>query len=191
MSLSVFRKSSDLYSANGAMNRTNGFTLIEVLIAVLVLAVGLLGLAGLQVTSLGNSQSAYNRSVATQLAYDLADRMRANITIANPNYPNPPTQATLTTSAYIVGSATQVNTCNTTSGCTPEQMAQNDLFDWNTDVAASLPSGSGIICVDSTPEDGTATASACDGIGSSLTVKIWWDDDKSGANQRFEVSFQL
>ena len=60
------------------MNKNAGFTLIEVLIAMLVLAVGLLGLAGLQATSLRNNQSAYNRSQATQLAYDIADRMRAN-----------------------------------------------------------------------------------------------------------------
>ena len=60
------------------MNKNAGFTLIEVLIAMLVLAVSLLGLAGLQATSLRNNQSAYNRSQATQLAYDLADRMRAN-----------------------------------------------------------------------------------------------------------------
>ena len=64
-------------------NKNAGFTLIEVLIAMLVLAVGLLGLAGLQATSLRNNQSAYNRSQATQLAYDLADRMRANFTEAN------------------------------------------------------------------------------------------------------------
>ncbi len=62
------------------MKTNTGFTLIEVLIAMLVLAVGLLGLAGLQATSLRNNQSAYNRSQATQLAYDLADRMRANFT---------------------------------------------------------------------------------------------------------------
>ena len=60
------------------MNKNTGFTLIEVLIAMIILAVGLLGLAGLQATSLRNNQSAYNRSVATQLAYDIADRMRAN-----------------------------------------------------------------------------------------------------------------
>src|SRR5664280_455779 len=64
------------------MNKNSGFTLLEVLIAMLVLAVGLLGLAGLQATSLRNNQSAYNRSQATQLAYDLADRMRNNASVS-------------------------------------------------------------------------------------------------------------
>jgi type IV pilus assembly protein PilV len=58
------------------VDKNTGFTLIEVLIAMLVLAGGLLGLAGLQAASLSNGQSAYNRSQATQLAYQLADNMR-------------------------------------------------------------------------------------------------------------------
>ena len=61
------------------MKTHSGFTLIEVLISMLILAVGLLGLAGLQATGLRNNLSAYNRSQATQLAYDMADRMRANV----------------------------------------------------------------------------------------------------------------
>jgi len=61
------------------MFKTTGFTLIEVLVAVVVLAGGLLGLAALQVTSLSSNQTAYNRSQATQLAYDIADRMRTHI----------------------------------------------------------------------------------------------------------------
>jgi type IV pilus assembly protein PilV len=55
-----------------------GFTLVEVLVAVLVLAVGLLGLAGLQLASMKSNHSAYRRSQATIAAYDLLDRMRAN-----------------------------------------------------------------------------------------------------------------
>ena len=61
------------------MKTNSGFTLIEVLIAMLVLAVGLLGLAGMQATGIRNNLSAYNRSLATQLAYDMADRMRSNV----------------------------------------------------------------------------------------------------------------
>lgn len=58
--------------------RQRGTTLIEVLIALLVLSVGLLGMAGLQMTSLKSNHSAYYRSQASLLAYDIADRMRAN-----------------------------------------------------------------------------------------------------------------
>jgi type IV pilus assembly protein PilV len=60
------------------MTNQRGFTLTEVLIAVLVLAVGLLGLAGLQLAGMKSNHSAYLRSQATIVAYDLLDRMRAD-----------------------------------------------------------------------------------------------------------------
>lgn len=60
-------------------NGSAGFTLIEILISVVVLAIGLLGMAALQMNGLRNNQSAYFRAQATQLAYDMADRMRTNI----------------------------------------------------------------------------------------------------------------
>lgn len=62
--------------------KNNGFTLIEVLVALLVMSVGLLGLAALQATSLKASHGAYNRGQATFMAYDMMDRMRANRTQA-------------------------------------------------------------------------------------------------------------
>ncbi len=54
-----------------------GFTLIEVLVAVVVLSIGLLGLAGLQTTGLRNNQSAYYASQAAIYANDIFERMRA------------------------------------------------------------------------------------------------------------------
>ncbi|MCG8325881.1 MAG: type IV pilus modification protein PilV [Thiotrichales bacterium] len=57
---------------------SSGFSLMEVLIALLVLSVGLLGLAALQAVSLKANHSAYQRTQATFLAYDIMDRMRAN-----------------------------------------------------------------------------------------------------------------
>jgi type IV pilus assembly protein PilV len=157
------------------MNKNTGFTLIEVLIAMLVLAVGLLGLAGLQVTSLNNNQRAYFRSQATQLAYDMADRMRTNITLGNYN-----------------NQAATNDDCKA-AACTPAQMAGYDLKQWNDQLAAQLPSGQGIVCLDSTPVDVSSKAVPnCDGLGSAYAIKIWWDDDRSGAAaQRFVMSFQL
>lgn len=61
-----------------SVERQRGFSLIEVLVAVLVLAIGLLGLAGLQTRGLKASQSSYERSVATVYAYSILDAMRAN-----------------------------------------------------------------------------------------------------------------
>ena len=156
------------------MNKNSGFTLIEVLIAMLVLAVGLLGLAGLQATSLRNNQSAYHRSQATQLAYDIADRMRSNKPASNYN-----------------NQAATNDDCITNT-CTPSQMAGYDLKEWNDQLTLLLPSGEGVVCLDNTPVDGTSkTAHNCDGAGSTYAIKIWWDDSRSGAaSQRFIVSFQ-
>lgn len=58
--------------------RQHGFTLIEVLVSLIVLAIGLLGLAQLQARGLKFNQDAYARSQATVLAYEMIDRMRAN-----------------------------------------------------------------------------------------------------------------
>jgi type IV pilus assembly protein PilV len=60
------------------MKTSRGFTLIEVLVALVVLSIGLLGVAALQLSSLRMNGSAASRSQATLLAYDVADRMRAN-----------------------------------------------------------------------------------------------------------------
>ncbi|WP_275097939.1 type IV pilus modification protein PilV [Sedimenticola hydrogenitrophicus] len=59
-----------------------GFSLIEVLVTVLVLSIGLLGLAGLQGVSVRNNHSAYLRTQATYLAYEIDDAMRANRDVA-------------------------------------------------------------------------------------------------------------
>jgi len=59
-------------------NHQGGFTLLEVLIALLILSIGLLGLAALQTTGLRSNQMASMRTLATTTAYDITDRMRAN-----------------------------------------------------------------------------------------------------------------
>jgi type IV pilus assembly protein PilV len=161
------------------MKANAGFTLIEVLIAMVVLAIGLLGLAALQTTSLRNNQSAYFRSQATQLAYDIADRVRINTNSSDPttydNYNNK------------TGTA---DDC-VTNTCTPAEMAGYDLSQWNAQLALQLPSGVGFICIDSTPDDGASTAGNCDSTGSAYAVKIFWDDGREGqANQMFTMSFQ-
>lgn len=142
------------------MNKNTGFTLIEVLIAMLVLAVGLLGMAGLQATSLGNNQSAYNRSQATQLAYDMADRMRANVADAG----------LLAGSAYLGAvPAASIAGCTAVAGCTPAQMAQNDLFEWNRDIGNTLPTSPAALAT------GTIVLA-----GTVFTITINWDDNRDG-----------
>lgn len=102
-----------------------GFTLLEVLVAILVMSIGLLGLAGLMASSLKNSHSAYHRTQATWLAYDALDRMRANRQVALKE-------------GYDLGMAT------TPGG---SGLAAGDLSEWDSALADSLPEGDGSIDV--------------------------------------------
>lgn len=152
-------------------NHQSGFTLVEVLIAVLVLAIGLLGLAALQAVTLRNNQSAYYRSQATQLAYDMADRIRANSADAN----------NLGASTYVnidAADADIQDSCTAVgSGCTTDLMAENDLYQWNLDLDNLLPAGTGTVTVDAATR--------------VYTITVSWDDNHSGnADTNFQMSFQ-
>ena len=156
---------------------TNGFAMLEILISILVIAFGLLGLAGLQGTSIRNNHSAYLRNQATLYAYDIADRIRANrVGFDNGN--------------YHLGVAADTAACHPSAapvGCTTAQMAGYDLFAWG-QMLSTLPSGQGIVCIDSTPVGGTFAAPACDGIGIQYVAKIWWQE--AGGLSQFNVTFQ-
>lgn len=118
----------------------SGFTLLEILVAIVVLSIGLLGLAGLQAVSLNNNQVAYYRAIASQQANDMADRMRANAAgITAGNYDS--LTATLPVNPGCIATGT--------TGCTAlANVAVTDHFQWLTNTAALLPSGAGTIrCV--------------------------------------------
>lgn len=104
-----------------------GFTMVEVLVAVLVLSIGLIGLASLQGVSLQFNNSAYLRSQATNLAYDMADRVRANRQVA------------LTTAAYNLAPAD--------AAPIPGDLASADLAEWRNALQTMLPAGTGGVTV--------------------------------------------
>ena len=64
------------------ISRQRGATLLEVLVAVLVLAIGLLGVAALQASALRSNQSAFERSQAVMMSYSMLDAMRSNANVA-------------------------------------------------------------------------------------------------------------
>lgn len=148
-----------------------GFTLLEVLVALLVLSIGLIGVAGLQLLGVSNSRDAYFRTQAATLSYDITDRMRANLSgVENDEYDK------------ATGALTA--DCRTTTGCTDAELADDDVALWKQAVSR-LPAGEGIVCIDSTADDGTGvSAAACDGTGSQYVVKIWWDADRNPLNDK-------
>ena len=156
------------------MSAQRGSTLFEVLIAVLVLGVGILGVGAMQARSLSSSHTASMRSQAVALSQDMADRMRANLTAVRAAAPNNyGTLAAAVNSCRAIYRTAQIAFPAT---CTPTQLAADDLFDWNDRVAALLPLGVGRVCLDSTPDDGTAGATACDGAGNIYAVKVFWTE---------------
>ena len=151
------------------MKGQKGFTLLEVLISMIVLAIGLLGMAGMQITSLRNNGSAYNKGQATQLAYDMVDRMRANKGAEKTYATIEPTSAT-----------EQLSCKQVADPCSNVQMATNDLYQWNNLVVKVLPSGQGTITY----------------VAPVFTVSVSWDDDRNGAvsvssDPQFVVNFIL
>lgn len=106
----------------------HGFTLLEVLVTMVVLSLGLLGYAGLQMASLKNSASAYQRSQATILAYDITDRMRAN-------------RAQAVAGNYNIALGAPGGGAG---------VAGQDLVDWKALAGNALPGGDGAINVDGT-----------------------------------------
>jgi type IV pilus assembly protein PilV len=134
----------------------SGVGLIEVLVAVAILAFGLLGIAALQATALRNSQSSYDRSQAVALSYSILDRMRANLDVARINGYNIPE----TCDAPAVG----------------DQVA-NDLHEWITDIHETLHDDKAC---------GTITCGADAGASVRTricTIAIQWNDSRGTGDE--------
>ena len=128
-----------------------GFTLIEILVTLVVLSVGLLGIAGMQAGALKNNHAAYTKTQATNLAMDMADRIRANAD-GSASYAGFDSKEDAVTDPGCIAAA---------SGCTVAQMAQYDLFEWSQPLNATnrpvLPQGRGQISEDATNGEFTIT----------------------------------
>lgn len=141
-----------------------GFTLIEVLIALLVLSIGLLGLAMLQLESLKYNTDAYFRTQATMLAYDIIDRMKANPDAANAGLYD----ATAKPGANQTCGDTSAGCANTTD------LANYDLNVWYTKLDAVLPPAS--------------TASSISSPGANAhTIIITWSERGFPKSRQWDI----
>lgn len=139
----------------------SGFSLLEVLISLVIVAVGLLGVAGLMSNTLKSNDSAYMRSQATAQAYNIIDRMRANMSGVN-------------SGSYVVtmpaspATGSLPSTC-TGAPCNSAALAAYDIGQWEYELGKLLPQGMGSISYTIGP---TAT---------TYTVTVLWNDSR--ANQ--------
>lgn len=106
--------------------RQRGISIVEALVALVVIAVGMLGIAGLYLSSLQSSRSAKLRAQAVQLAGSIADRIRAN------------RDAVMAYNTADYGGEPADIDCETRR-CEKEELAQDDLAEWIADIQATLP----------------------------------------------------
>lgn len=165
-----------------------GFTLIEVMVAVVILAVGLLGMASLMARSQKSNESAYSRSQATLMAYDIVERMRTNI--VDPASSDKKykvifaTDSSSNANKYAISS---LPNCTAPTGTIPAggaSRASYDLAAWCTSLKTSLPS------VDTANTKISLDTSKLDTLGTvTVTVRIQWQDNSKddGQTQYVEV----
>lgn len=133
--------------------KCSGFTLLEVMVAMLIFSIGLLGIAGLQAQSVQYNHSAYLKSQASFFAYDILEKMRANRAIAlSGTY-----MASYTTTGFDNGCY------DVTGNCSESNMALHDVFDWK-QILAQLPEGNGSI-----------TSTTVSGV-TTFIIKVIWKD---------------
>ena len=120
---------------------TTGFTLIEILTAIIVLSFGLLGVAGMQMKTQQFNRSAYFETQAIFVAHDMLERMRSNVAGQEAGH-------------YHLPIPKKHLSCYTTTSCSELEMAQNDMYEWQggdfESIATKLPAGSGVVCLDAT-----------------------------------------
>jgi type IV pilus assembly protein PilV len=165
-----------------------GFTLLEVLIALLVFSLGLLGMAGLLIVSVKTNHSAYLRTQASFLAQSMADRMRTNMPRIWTNDYN---------ATYPTG---DTDPCGSGATCTRANIAIRDKALWSTQLTDQLPNASAVIAcvpnaaVNMTPQEaqnGAPYSGLCD-------FTITWSEsnldrnagDLAPATQTFAWRFQ-
>jgi type IV pilus assembly protein PilV len=136
-------------------SRQRGVGLIEVLVAVLILSLGLLGMAGLQAKSLRANQSSYARTQAVMLSYYILDAMRAD-------------KSNAITLAYNTGTSTAITPICSVSAATGTGLWAENQRDWIESLRATLGD-----------QDTTCGSIICDG-GGLCTVQVIWDDSRAG-----------
>ena len=129
-----------------------GFTLIESMVALLVLSIGLIGIAALHGQGLTAGRTAVNRTLAINLSADMADRIRANRVAGT---------------AYNAAGAD--NGCDDgATDCSSDELAAHDLFVWTALVDDTLPGGTGTVVADNTTDPTT------------YTITVQWDEPGAG-----------
>jgi type IV pilus assembly protein PilV len=166
----------------------HGVTLLENMIALIILSVGLLGLAGLQAYTLRGGSSSQYRVTAMQQAQDMADRIRANQAgVYDNNGVNAYDGITPTATPSVAKSCR-----DSLAQCTPPELAQFDAYEWHLRNNESLPgdhnlAGGYVTAAPMQDQNGNNILAYDKQVGNDLvrqrfTITVRWDGDRTGAN---------
>ena len=166
-----------------------GFTLVEVLVAIVILSIGILGAVGMQLSAIRMNREVRYQATALSLAKELAEKMRGNKDIAiltsagTSAGQNPYLLDTILTAT---SSLTAPGTNCLTATCTAQQLALWDRYDWQLRTRDALPSPRIVVCMDNDPYDGSGQPKwACSNSGTVATLKLAWNR----ANTQGETEF--
>jgi type IV pilus assembly protein PilV len=152
-----------------------GFTLVEVLVALFVVALGVAGAAAVQAVAMRAAGEAARLSDGMRLAGSLAERMRANpVAMALPDAANPYLQFDADAGALPAAPAS----CYGAADCSPAQLGAFDLAETAAQLASRFPGGRMRVCRDAQAPDATGLlAWACtDAPGAPVAIKLGWRD---------------
>ncbi len=121
------------------MRKESGFSMLEVLVSMIIIMIGVLGIAGMQLLAINNTEVARYQSLAALLASSMATGMQSNAA-----YWGTPSSSIGVTGTTITGIASGGTSC-LNAVCTPTQLAAYDLTNWGQALASTLPNGSGTI----------------------------------------------
>ena len=171
----------------GNPNRIRGFSLVEILVAIVVLSFGMLGMVGMQAYSLQSNRDARLQAQAASLARELAELVRSNrVTAVKTGVDNPylgtfSTPLAMTTPSYCLSSA------NAATGCTtPADVATAQMTEWLARVDDELPGARIAVCFDASPYDSNGLPQwDCNATGSDETIiiKIGWTRSSTNRSQ--------
>lgn len=171
-------------TANGTVERAAGFTIIEVLVAMLVLAIGVIGSSAMQLTALRTRHQSSLLSNAVQLGSSMLDTMRANARQMQLSDVDNPYLGLDDDGSAPAAPAMSGASCFAPAECDSAQLAAFDIAQWQRQLRASLPGGRFVICRDDQVQDGVSSLWSCSGAPAApIVIKLGWTEGGLGAAQ--------
>ena len=154
-----------------SVRRQQGASLIEVLVSILVVSLGVVAMGGLLASATRLGKASEIRAVASLMAADISDRMKANAAAVRANeydhvaaFVTPPDEPS-------------VEDCANADNCDADELAKRDLAEWRLALLHALPSGTGYVKYDAAAAD----------AGGAVDVWIAWLDPKALSVDAFQT----